>query len=113
MDNLNTEKLQQASIKVLRDYYEFLGDDPESELQLIIDEKNHHYLLLEAGWRKNQRIYGNLIHLDIIQDKIWIQQDGTEIGIANELVALDISPQQIVLAFKTLERRKITDFAIS
>jgi hypothetical protein len=73
MDNLTTEKLQQASIKFLRDYYEFLGDDPESELQLIIDEKNHHYLLLETGWHKNQRIYGNLIHLDIIQDKIWIQ----------------------------------------
>jgi hypothetical protein len=113
MDNLDTEKLQKASIKVLQDYYEFLGDDPESELQLVIDEKNYHYILLEAGWHKNQRIYGNLIHLDIIRDKIWIQQDGTEIGIANELVALDISPQQIVLAFKTLERRKITDFAIS
>lgn len=111
MDNLIIEKLQQASIKVLRDYYEFLGNDPESELQLIIDEKNHHYILLEAGWHKNQRIYGNLIHLDIIQAKIWIQQDGTEIGIANELVDLGISPQQIVLAFKTLERRKITDFA--
>lgn len=113
MDNLDTEKLQLASIKVLQDYYEFLGDDPESELKLVIDEKNHHYLLIEAGWHKNQRIYGNLIHLDIIQAKIWIQQDGTEVGIANELVALDISPQQIVLAFKTLERRKITDFAVS
>jgi XisI protein len=54
-----------------------------------------------------------LIHLDIIDRKIWIQQDGTEIGIANELVDLGISPQQIVLAFKTLERRKITDFAVS
>lgn len=113
MDNLDTEKLQLASIKVLQDYYEFLGDDPESELKLVIDEKNHHYLLIEAGWHKNQRIYGNLIHLDIIQAKIWIQQDGTEVGIANELVALDISPQKIVLAFKTLERRKITDFAVS
>lgn len=113
MDNVTTQQLQQASIKVLRDYYEFLGNDPESELQLIFDEYNHHYLLLEAGWHKNQRIYGSLIHLDIIQDKIWIQQDGTEIGIANELVDQGISFQQIVLAFKTLERRKITDFAVS
>jgi hypothetical protein len=113
MDSITTQQLQQASIKVLRGYHDFLGNDPESELQLIFDENNHHYLLLEAGWHKNQRIYGNLIHLDIINSKIWIQQDGTEIGIANELVDLGISPQQIVLALKTLERRKITDFAVS
>ena len=69
-------------------------------------------ILLEAGWHKSQRIYGNLIHLQIVNGKIWIQQDGTEVGIANELVDLGISPQQIVLAFKTLERRKITDFAV-
>ena len=31
----------------------------------------------------------------------------------NELVQKGISPQQIVLAFKTLERRLITDFAVS
>ncbi|NEO63322.1 MAG: XisI protein, partial [Moorea sp. SIO4G2] len=62
---------------------------------------------------KNQRIYGSLIHIDIINEKIWLQQDGTEEGVANELVKLGISPQQIVLAFKTLERRKITDFAVS
>ena len=111
MDILNT--LQQAAIKVLQDYLDFLGNDPESDLQLILDEKNNHYLLLEAGWHKNQRIYGNLIHLDIINDKIWIQQDSTEEGIANELVQLGISPKQIVLAFKTPERRKITDFAVT
>jgi hypothetical protein len=113
MDDVTTQQLQQASIKVLQEYLEFLGNDPESELQLIIDKNNHHYLLLEAGWHKNQRIYGSLIHLDIINNKIWIQQDGTEVGIANELVNLGLSPQQIVLGFKTPERRKITDFAVA
>lgn len=111
MDNL-TLTLQQAAIKVLQNYHDFLGNDPESELHLIFDEKSHHYILLEAGWHKSQRIYGNLIHLQIVNGKIWIQQDGTEVGIANELIDLGISPQQIVLAFKTLERRKITDFAV-
>ncbi len=113
MDGVSISQLQSASIRVLQEYLEFLGSDPESELQLIIDENNHHYLLLEAGWHKNQRIYGSLIHLDIINGKIWIQQDGTEVGIANELVNLGVLPQQIVLAFKTPERRKITDFAVA
>ncbi len=112
MDTLNKSDLKQIIIKVLQDYIEFLGNDPESDLQLIIDEKEDHYLIIETGWHKNQRIYGSLIHIDIIKEKIWIQQDGMEEGVANELVKQGISPQQIVLAFKTLERRKITDFAI-
>lgn len=39
MDTLNKTHLKQAIIKVLQDYIEFLGNDPESDLQLIIDEK--------------------------------------------------------------------------
>ena len=113
MDTLNKLELKQAIIKVLQDYIEFLGNDPESEIQLVIDETQDHYLLIEIGWHQNRRIYGTLIHIDIINEKIWIQQDGTEEGIANELVNLSISPQQIVLAYKTLERRQITDFAVS
>ncbi len=113
MDTLDKVALKQAIIRVLQEYVEYLGDDPESEIQLVIDEAQDHYLFIEIGWHHNRRIYGTLIHIDIINDKIWIQQDGTEEGIANELVNLGISPQQIVLAYKTLESRKITDFAVS
>ena len=113
MDTLNKDALKQAIIKVLQDYLEFLGSDPESTIQLVIDEKQDHYLLIETGWHLNRRIYGTLIHIDIINQKLWVQQDGTEEGIANELVNQGISPQQIVLAYKTIERRKITDFAVS
>ena len=113
MDTLNKDALKQAIIKVLQDYLEFLGSDPESTIQLVIDENQDHYLLIETGWHLNRRIYGTLIHIDIINQKLWIQQDGTEEGIANELVNQGISPQQIVLAYKTLDRRKITDFAVS
>lgn len=112
MDSVNTD-LKQAILKVLQDYLEFLGDDPETQSQLVIDEVRDRYLFVEVGWHHSRRLYGTLIHIDIINEKIWIQQDGTEDGIANELVALGISPQQIVLAYKTLERRKITDFAVS
>ncbi|MGB0564371.1 MAG: XisI protein [Spirulinaceae cyanobacterium] len=106
-------KLRQATLKVLQDYRDFLGDDPESQLHLITDEKNDHYLLLETGWHDDYRIYGAMIHIHVIGEKLWIQQDGTEAGIANELVDLGIPKTQIVLAYKTLERRKITEFAVA
>jgi hypothetical protein len=69
-------------------------------------------LLIEAGWQKSRRIYGTLVHIDIIDRKIWIQHDGTEEGIADELVKRGIPPQKIVLAYKSFARRKITDFAV-
>jgi hypothetical protein len=44
MDDLTIPQLQKNIIKFLQEYLDFLGNDPESELQLIIDESNHHYL---------------------------------------------------------------------
>lgn len=111
MDTPNS-KLRQAILTVLEDYLDFIGNDPETDLQLIVDAENHHYILLGLGWQGERRIYGPMIHMDIINNKIWIQHDGTEDGVAPELVALGIDKQQIVLAFKSLERRKITEFAI-
>jgi hypothetical protein len=113
MDNLDRINLEKVVIKVLQDYRDFIGNDPDSNIQLIIDQSKTHYLLIETGWQNNRRIYGNLIHIEIVNNKIWIQQDGTEAGIANELVQQGIPPQQIVLAFKAPERREITDFAVS
>jgi hypothetical protein len=106
-------KLKQTVLQVLQDYVAFLGSDSETQLQLIVDEKNDHYLLTEIGWQGQRRIYGTLIHCDIVDGKIWIQQDGTEDGIAPELMALGVDQQQIVLGFKSMERRQITDFAVA
>jgi hypothetical protein len=105
--------LKQAIINVLEDYINFLKNDTDTKAQLIIDEKNDRYLLIEMGWQDHRRIYGVLIHMDIIDQKIWIQQDGTEDGVASELVALGIPKQQIVLGFKSENRRRITEFAVS
>ncbi|MFM7904363.1 MAG: element excision factor XisI family protein, partial [Microcystis sp.] len=50
---------------------------------------------------------------DIIDQKIWIQHDGTEDGIADELVAAGIPQNQIILAFKSPEIRPYTGFAVA
>jgi hypothetical protein len=44
--------------------------------------------------------------------KIWIQHDGTEIGIANQLVELGIPKSDIVLAFHSPFKRQFTEFAV-
>jgi XisI protein len=59
----------------------------EHEMQAIFDVERNHYQLLHLGWRGSKREFGCISHLDIKDGKIWIQQDGTEVGIANQLVA--------------------------
>jgi hypothetical protein len=104
----------QAAIQLLfNQYIEFLGSSENIQPEQVIDPENQRYLLVEVGWENGYRIYGTLIHLDIIDDKIWIQQDGIEEGIAEELVALGIPKHQIVLGFKPSDRRKLTEFAVS
>jgi uncharacterized iron-regulated membrane protein len=83
----------------------------EIEIELIFDETNDHYELIYTGWNGPYRIHGSVLHLDIRKGKVWVQYDGTDEGIANELVAAGIPSDQIVLGFKPPEIRPFTDFA--
>lgn len=83
---------------------------PEYEVQTLFDQEQDHYQLLYVGWRETQRDFGCILHLDIKDGKIWVQHDGTEEGIANQLVALGVPKQDIVLAFHEPEVRRFTDF---
>lgn len=111
--DFNLTNYQSIIQQLFNSYIEFLGETDDIQLETIIDTQNHHYLLVEVGWQNGRRIYGTLLHIDIIDQKLWIQQDGTEEGIADELVTLGIPKQQIVLGFKPSDRRKVTEFAIS
>jgi hypothetical protein len=87
--------------------------DQRIQAEIIFDTDRDRYQLMYVGWRNSKRVYGVILHVDIIDNKIWIQQDGTEVGIANKLVELGVPKQEIVLAFDPPNLRKYTDFAVS
>jgi hypothetical protein len=82
----------------------------EYEVQTLFDSEQDHYQLLYVGWRGNKRDFGCILHLDIKDGKIWIQHDGTEEGIANQLVERGVPKQDIILAFHEPYVRQFTDF---
>ncbi len=108
MQRLNYCELVQ---KILKLHLANLKDD-ETEVQLIIDLERNHYLLMLVGWHEQRREYGSLIHIDIKDEKIWIQSDGTEVGVANELVEAGVPQQDIVLGFKSPFKRQFTEYAV-
>ncbi len=79
----------------------------------MFDRSNDRYLLVNVGWDRGRRVHGSLVHIDIIDGKIWIQRDGTEDGIANELVSAGIPRDHIVLGFRPAEVRPFTEFAVA
>jgi hypothetical protein len=111
MDTL--DNYRQIIERILMEYAQLPYAYGQLERQLIIDRNANHYVLLTLGWENKQRAHGCLVHIDIIDDKIWIQRDGTEDGIANELVNNGISKSQIVLGFQPSDVRKYTDFAVA
>jgi XisI protein len=84
----------------------------EIEMELLFDITRDRYQVLRTGWLQKKRVYGVLIHIDIKRDKIWIQYDGTEIGVANELVEQGIPHEDIVLAYHSLFIRQYDGFAV-
>lgn len=100
--------------EVIRKHSEYPSVPEEAETQVIFDTDHDHYQLVHAGWRQSQRLYGCIIHIDIKKDgKIWIQNDGTEVGTANELVEMGVPKEDIVLAFMAPYKRQFTEFSVN
>lgn len=110
MDKLT--RYRQFVQQIIDEYSQYKPSYGEVELETIMDPKHDHYQLLSVGWNKHQRIHGSILHLDIRNEKIWIQYDGTEEGVANRLVELGVPNEDIVLAFHPPYKRPYTNFAV-
>jgi hypothetical protein len=107
------DRYRAAIRQVLQQHARYQLAYGEVEVQTIFDCEGDHYQLVHAGWHKKQRQYGCLIHMDIKNEKIWVQYDGTEVGVANELVALGVPREDIVLAYLSPFARQHTEFAVA
>ena len=92
--------------------WKYSGDKVTNEA--VFDEANDRYIIVSVGWlNPSNRIYHNLVHLDIINGKVWIQRDGTEYGIGYELEAAGIPKTDIVPAFHPENVRPHTGYAVA
>ncbi|HSK03408.1 MAG TPA: XisI protein [Kofleriaceae bacterium] len=97
--------------RIIREYAEIKPSYGDVQVEAIFDDAQGHYELMYAGWHGSRRIHGSVIHADIRDGKVWIQHDGTEQGIADDLVEAGIPKEHIVLAFHPPSKRPFTSFA--
>lgn len=99
--------------RIISEYAALKPSYGDIEVETIFDDGQGHYEMVYTGWNGFRRIHGAVLHVDIRDGKVWIQHDGTEDGIAEELVQAGIPHEHIVLAFHHPEQRKHTPFAVA
>ncbi len=108
-------KLEDAIIDLL-EYYanRFNGSNINDVKHYVIkDKENHHYQLIAMGFRNGLFIHNCIFHFDIINKKVWLQVNNTDVLIADELIEKGVPKDKIVLGFHEPELRKHTGFAVS
>ncbi len=98
--------------RVIEAYAAFKPSYGAIEVETVFDDARGHYEIVYAGWNDHKRVHGTVVHVDIKGDKVWIQHDGTEHGIVDDLLEQGIPPDRIVLAFQHVTQRRHGEFAM-
>ncbi|MEZ4511571.1 MAG: XisI protein [Chloroflexota bacterium] len=85
--------------QVIESYAELRPSHGNIQLESIFDEKRKRFALMQIGWDRGRRVHGNLIYIKLKNNKVFIEYDGIEHGIVEDLVRHGIAEQDIVLSF--------------
>lgn len=96
---------------IIEQYARYKPSHGQIDTETVIDAERDHYEVLHVGWDGVRRVHGSVIHVDIIDGKIWIQYDGTSQPVAQELLTAGVPRDAIVLGFYPAEERQYTDFS--
>lgn len=107
------EQYRETIQKLLEEYAAFGRGDRQVEIELIFDSTRDHYQIVHVGWQGDRRVYGCILHLDIKDGKIWLQHNGTENDIAQELVDMGVPKSDIVIGFHSAFKRQFTEYAVN
>jgi hypothetical protein len=113
MDSLTLDRYRQIIESILLKYTKIPYAYGDIQTEAAFDRVHDRYLLVNTGWDKSNRVHGCMVHVDLVDGKFWIQRDGLEYGIARELVAAGVPKEHIVLAFRPLEFRRHTEYALA
>jgi len=99
--------------QTLTDYQAWASNAAPSGIEdhLAFDETRDHYFWFQVGWNGKQRVSKIMVYLRLQNGKIWIEEDWTEKGIADDLLRAGVLPEAIVLGFQHPTKRSLTEFA--
>jgi hypothetical protein len=99
--------------RVLQDIAHITPSEGDVRTELVCDDTLGHYQLGQVGWENKRRVDDVFVHINVLDGKVWLQHDGTNLRIAEDLVRAGIPKTDIVLAFHHPSRRQDTEYAVA
>ena len=111
------EKIPFFKMKIHEVIEDFLSeplhpDDENIEYFSVQDTNKNHYQVIAMGWEGYKRVFNLLFHIDIIGDKIWVQEDKMEYTMTERLVEKGVSKKDIVIGYFPDYHRPFTEYAV-
>ena len=94
--------------QVIERYAKFVPSHGNIRLDTVFDDEQGRYALIQVGWDRGRRVRGNLIYITVQHGQVWIEYDGMEQGITQDLIQGGIDPERIVLKFASEAGSPIT-----
>lgn len=85
--------------KIILKYAAFPPSHGNIRLDPVFDDTRDHYALMQVGWDQGKRVRGNLIYITLHNDKVYLEYDGLEQGITQDLITQGIPQDKIIAAF--------------
>lgn len=98
---------------LLEKHSKFNGVESDVESEIFFDVDRDRYQLMRVGWNGLKRVYYTVMHFDIKDDRIWIQQNTTDIDVALELVEMGVPKSDIVLGLHPPYKRPHTGYGVA
>src|SRR5438093_8279724 len=95
---------------VMAEYASNGQENGDVRTELVIDETQKQFEVICVGWKNDERVHYCVLHVDIIDGKLWIQVNNTDRKIGEELVEAGVPREDIVLAFHPAKLREHTEF---
>ncbi|MEL6382960.1 MAG: XisI protein [Cyanobacteria bacterium J06626_18] len=92
-------------------YYKHHNEAVES--QLFFDCDRDHCQLMRVDWQGLSRVYHTVLHFDIKDNKIWLQQNTTDVDVGQELTDMGIPKEDIVLGIHPADKRPYTGYGVA
>lgn len=107
------ERLRKPVTDLINQWASYQPSHGDIENEAVTDHEHGHYHIMSVGWEGDERIHYCVIHIDIKDDKVWIQHNATDVDIAEDLVDAGVPKDKIVLAMHPMSLREYTGYAVA
>jgi len=110
MDSL--DRYREIVRRLIEEYAAYKPAYGDVRTEAVVDRDRDHYEVVQVGWSDGRRVHGSIIHIDIRDGKVWIEHNGTDARLGEELVAAGIPRGDIVLGFQPADVRPLTGYGV-